>query len=116
MDQSVEVKTACAASKWNGNRNRGGQQNMSIRVLLADDHAIVRHGLGRTLQQEDDMEVVGQAEDGHTIVELTRELTPDVVGIDISMPELNGVHATREILRETPGVTVIALSMHSAKR
>jgi DNA-binding NarL/FixJ family response regulator len=89
---------------------------MRIRVVLADDHAIVRQGLARALQQEDDIEVVGQAQDGHTTVELARELTPDVVLMDISMPDLNGIEATREIRRETPDVKVIALSMHSAKR
>jgi DNA-binding NarL/FixJ family response regulator len=89
---------------------------MRIRIVLADDHAIVRHGLSRALQQEDDMEVVGQAEDGRTTVELARKLTPDVVVMDISMPDLNGIEATREIRRQTPHVKVIALSMHSAKR
>jgi two-component system response regulator NreC len=89
---------------------------MGIRVLLADDHAIVRHGLGRAIQQESDMEVVGQAEDGHRTVDLARELVPDVVVMDISMPDLNGIEATREIRREAPDVKVIALSMHSAKR
>lgn len=89
---------------------------MSIRIVLADDHAIVRHGLSRAVQHEDDMEVVGQASDGHSTVELARELLPDVVVMDISMPELNGIEATREIQREAPGVRVIALSMHSAKR
>ena len=89
---------------------------MSIRIVLADDHAIVRHGLSRAIQQEDDMEVVGQASDGHRTVELAREVTPDIVVMDISMPDLNGIEATREIQREAPGVRVIALSMHSAKR
>jgi CheY-like chemotaxis protein len=109
-------EAALAASWMNENRNRGGQQSMGIRVLLADDHAIVRHGLGRAIQQESDMEVVGQAEDGHKTVDLARELTPDVVVMDISMPDLNGIEATREIRREAPDVKVIALSMHSAKR
>ena len=89
---------------------------MRIRVVLADDHAIVRDGLGRAIQQENDMEVVGQAEDGHATVDLARELAPDVIVMDISMPDLNGIEATREIRRETPDVKVIALSMHSAKR
>jgi DNA-binding NarL/FixJ family response regulator len=89
---------------------------MSIRVLLADDHAIVRHGLSRAVQQEQDMEVIGQAEDGLTTVELTRELSPDIVIMDISMPDLNGIEATRQILRESPNVKVVALSMHAAKR
>src|SRR5512145_1563171 len=77
---------------------------MSIRIVLADDHAIVRHGLSRAIQQEDDMEVVGQASDGHTTVDLAREVAPDIVVMDISMPDLNGIEATREIQREAPGV------------
>jgi DNA-binding NarL/FixJ family response regulator len=99
---------------WKSTQERDNA--MSIRILLADDHAIVRHGLSRAIQQEDDMEVVGQASDGHSTVELARELAPDVVVMDISMPDLNGIEATREIQREAPGVRVIALSMHSAKR
>jgi DNA-binding NarL/FixJ family response regulator len=89
---------------------------MSIRILIADDHAIVRHGLSRSLQQEPDMEVVGQASEGHKAVELARELTPNVVVMDISMPDLNGIEATRLIRREAPETKVIGLSMHSAKR
>jgi DNA-binding NarL/FixJ family response regulator len=89
---------------------------MGIRIVLADDHAIVRQGLSRAFQQEDDMEVVGQASDGHSTVEMARELQPDIVVMDISMPDLNGIEATREIRRESPGVKVVALSMHSAKR
>jgi DNA-binding NarL/FixJ family response regulator len=88
---------------------------MSIRIVLADDHTIVRDGLSQAFQQEDDMEIVGQAGDGHAAVELARELRPDIVVMDINMPTLNGIEATREIQREAPGVKVIALSMHSAK-
>jgi len=89
---------------------------MSIRIVLADDHAIVRHGVGQSLRQEKDMEIVGQAGDGRSAVAAAREMKPDVVIMDISMPDLNGIEATREIQREAPGVKVIALSMHSAKR
>lgn len=89
---------------------------MSIKVLIADDHAIVRHGLMRSIQQQEDMEVVGQASDGHSAVELVRELMPNVVLMDVSMPALNGIEATRAILRDSPSTRVIALSMHSAKR
>ncbi len=89
---------------------------MSIKVLIADDHAIVRHGLSRSIQQQEDMEVIGQASDGHAAVELARELCPNVVLMDVSMPYLNGIEATRAILRDSPGTRVIALSMHSAKR
>jgi len=89
---------------------------MSIRVLLVDDHAIVRHGLNRSIQQQEDMEVVGQASDGHAAVEKARELGPHVIVMDVSMPGLNGIDATRAVLRASPGTRVVALSMHSAKR
>ncbi len=89
---------------------------MSIKVMIVDDHAIVRHGLCRSIQQQEDMEVVGQASDGHAAVDMARELTPNVVLMDVSMPALNGIEATRAVLRESPSTRVIALSMHSAKR
>jgi len=89
---------------------------MAIKVLLADDHAIVRQGLSSSIQQEEDMKVVGQAKDGLTAVQLVGELSPDVVVMDISMPDINGVDATREIVRDYPKVKVIALSMHSEKK
>ena len=89
---------------------------MSIRVILADDHAIVRHGLSKLLQQEEDMEVIAQAEDGHSTVELTKELSPDMVIMDIGMPDLNGIEATRQIIRDFPQVKVIGLSMHSGQK
>ncbi len=89
---------------------------MSIRIILADDHAIVRHGLSRSFQQEEDVEVIAQAKDGRSTVQLTRELSPTVVVMDIGMPDLNGIEATRQITRESPQVKVIALSMHSSRK
>jgi two-component system response regulator NreC len=89
---------------------------MSIRIILADDHAIVRHGLSKLIQQEKDMEVIAQAQDGHSTVELTRELSPDMVIMDIGMPDLNGIEATRQIIRDFPQVKVIGLSMHSGQK
>jgi DNA-binding NarL/FixJ family response regulator len=89
---------------------------MSVRVILADDHTIVRHGLSKLLQQEQDMEVIAQARDGHSTVELTRELSPDMVIMDIGMPDLNGIEATRQIVREFPQVKVVGLSMHSGRK
>jgi DNA-binding NarL/FixJ family response regulator len=89
---------------------------MPIRILLADDHAIVRHGLSQSIQREKDMEVIGQAENGISTVEMVREISPDIVIMDISMPDLNGMEATREIKRDFPEVRVIGLSMHSAKK
>jgi len=86
---------------------------MSIKVLLADDHTIMRAGLRSLLDKEPDMEVVGEADNGRMTVQLARELFPDVVIMDISMPDLNGVEASRQIVSEVPGVKVVALSMHS---
>ena len=89
---------------------------MSIRVILADDHTIVRHGLSKLIQQQEDMEVIAQAGDGHSTIELTRELAPDMVIMDIGMPDLNGIDATLQITRDFPNVKVIGLSMHSGKK
>jgi len=89
---------------------------MSIKVILADDHAIVRHGLSRSLQHEADIDVIGQAKDGHSTVELVRELSPDIVVMDIAMPDLNGIEATRQIAKVCPTVKVIGLSMHSSNK
>jgi len=86
---------------------------MSTRVLLADDHAMVRQGLRSMLEKESDMEIVAEAEDGRKTLELVRELMPDIVVMDIGMPNLNGIDAARQIVRELRGVKVIALSMYS---
>jgi two-component system response regulator NreC len=89
---------------------------MSIRIILADDHTIVRHGLNKLIQQQEDMEVIAQASNGQSTVELIRELSPDMVIMDIGMPDLNGIDATRQIVRDFPHVKVIGLSMHSGKK
>lgn len=89
---------------------------MSVRILLADDHAIVRQGLHSLLEEQPDMEVVGEAEDGRVAFNLVRELVPDIVIMDITMPNLNGIEATCEIVSEFPKAKVIALSIHSHKR
>jgi DNA-binding NarL/FixJ family response regulator len=89
---------------------------MSIRILLVEDHAIVREGLRSLLESQPDLEIVGEAEDGRTAVELVRTLLPDMVIMDITMPNLNGVEATRHIISEFPNVKIIALSIHSNRR
>jgi two-component system, NarL family, response regulator NreC len=89
---------------------------MSIRIILADDHVILRHGLSKSLQMENDIEVIAQANDGHSTVQLAQELSPDVIIMDIGMPDLNGIEATRQIVKNSPKIKVIALSMHSAKK
>jgi len=82
-----------------------------IRVLLADDHIILRHGLSRLLRGEPDMEVVGEAADGKSAVDLIRELLPDVVLMDINMPGMGGIEAVKIIHKELPDIHVIGLSM-----
>lgn len=84
-----------------------------IKVVLADDHQIVRHGLRSLLSAEPDIEVIGEADNGRAVIRLVQELSPQVVIMDISMPDLNGIEATRQILSDYSGVKVIALSMHS---
>jgi DNA-binding NarL/FixJ family response regulator len=82
-----------------------------IRVLLVEDHTIVRQGLRRLLEERG-VEVVGEAEDGRKGLEMARELKPDVVVMDISMPRLGGIEATRRISKEAPGIKVIILTIH----
>jgi DNA-binding NarL/FixJ family response regulator len=89
---------------------------MSIRILLADDHGIIRQGLRSLLEKEPDMQVVGEAEDGRKAIELVNECSPDIVIMDITMPNLNGVEATRHITGESSKSKVIALSIHSNRR
>ncbi|MDH5202517.1 MAG: response regulator transcription factor [Nitrospirota bacterium] len=89
---------------------------MSIKILLADDHKIVREGLRSLLEKQPDMEVVAEAKDGRTIVELAMERLPNVVIMDIAMPGLNGIEATHKIIARTPGIKVVALTMHSDRR
>jgi two-component system response regulator NreC len=89
---------------------------MSIRILLADDHKIMRDGLRTLLAQQADMQVVAEADNGRTAVSLARELEPDVIIMDIGMPEMNGIEAARQIKHHRPSARVIALSMHSDRR
>ena len=89
---------------------------MSIRILLADDHKIIRDGLRTLIENQSHMEVVGEAENGRKAVEMTLELVPDVVVMDVTMADLNGIEATRQIHKEQPSAKVIALSMHSDRR
>lgn len=89
---------------------------MSVRILLADDHKIVREGLCSLIEKQPHMEVISEAENGRTAVKLAKKLNPDVVVIDISMPDLNGIEATRQIVAVNPNIKVIALSMHSERR
>jgi two-component system response regulator NreC len=89
---------------------------MSIRVLIADDHKIMLAGLRSLLEKQTDFDVVGEAENGRKAVQMAQEKTPDVVVMDVSMPDLNGIEATKQIVESLKATRVIALSMHSDKR
>ena len=85
----------------------------SIRILLADDHTIIRSGLRLLLEQQEDFKVVAEANDGREAVQLVAKHRPDIVILDIGMPQLNGIEATRQIVAEQPEAQVLILSMHS---
>jgi DNA-binding NarL/FixJ family response regulator len=89
---------------------------MPTKILLADDHTIIRQGLHSLLETQPDMEVAGEAEDGRKALESVQQLRPDIVIMDISMPNLNGIDTTRKIVAGSGGTKVIALSIHSSKR
>jgi len=85
-----------------------------MRVLIADDHAAVRRSLVQALRDEPGIEVVGEAPDGDSAVRLARQLKPDVVLMDVVMPQVDGIEATRQIVRDCPEIRVIGLSVHDS--
>lgn len=85
-----------------------------IRILLADDHSLVRQGFRRILDGQADMQVVGEAANGRLAVEMAARLQPDVLVVDVTMPELNGIEATRQVTRQNPRTRVVALSMQKS--
>ena len=89
------------------------KQILKIKILLADDHKIMRAGLRSILEKEPDMEILGEAQNGLVALQLAKKLRPDLIIMDISMPDLNGIEATSRILAELSGLRVLALSMHS---
>lgn len=90
-------------------------RNGNIKIVLADDHKIMRKGLRALIDSHSDLTVVEEADNGRIAVELARKLLPDIVIMDITMPDLNGIEATRQIIAELPHTKVIALSMHFDK-
>ena len=89
---------------------------MAVKILLADDDKVMRDGLRSLIEKQPEMEVVAEAENGRTAVRLNRKLRPDVIVMDIHMPEVNGIEATRRIVEEFPGTKVVAFSMHSDRQ
>lgn len=89
---------------------------MSISVFLVDDHKFIRDGLQTLLEKNPAIKVVGEAENGRSAVRMVGELKPDIVILDVAMPDLNGIEAARQILADNPDVKIIALSMHSDRR
>jgi DNA-binding NarL/FixJ family response regulator len=87
-----------------------------MRILLADDHTMFRQGLKTLLESKPDLQVVGEAADGRQAIELVEKTNPDVIIMDISMPGLNGVEATRKIINMHPGAKIVGLSMHTDRR
>jgi DNA-binding NarL/FixJ family response regulator len=85
-----------------------------LRILLADDHAVLRDGLRGLINRQPDMEVVGEAADGHAALKLARRLRPDLLLMDVSMPKLDGIAATRELKKSCPQVRVIAYTAHTS--
>ncbi len=89
---------------------------MSIKIMVVDDHGIMRAGLELLIEQQDDMEIIGQAVNGREAVEKAEKLKPDVILMDVSLPDLNGIDATAKILKNQPNTKVIALSAYSNRR
>ena len=90
--------------------------NMMIKIIIADDHQIFRDGLRSLLGREPDMEVIAEAENGRGAMKILEEMIPDVIIMDVAMPDLNGIEATRQITQNFSAVKVIALSMHNDQR
>lgn len=86
-----------------------------IRVVLADDHRMMREGIRALLERQKDIEIVGEAADGREAVRLATQLSPDLVVMDVSMPLLNGIEATRQIRRDCPDVSVLILTVHESE-
>jgi two-component system, NarL family, response regulator NreC len=104
--------TGCASkSRWRA--RRGGHRMTPVRILLADDHTVMRNGLRLLLERQPHLQVVGEAADGRQAVALSESANPDVVIMDIGMPNLNGIEATRQIVNRNPRTAIAILSMHS---
>jgi DNA-binding NarL/FixJ family response regulator len=110
----VEALPAAAPAPEVRKVRRSARHKAGIRVLLVDDHKILREGLKALLQDQPDVDVVGEASDGYSALSMIRTLLPDVILMDINMPGLNGIDTTRIISADYPGLRVIGLSMHGS--
>ncbi len=110
----IPIPVAGAGSKLNCAREERETKMSKIRIVVADDHTIVREGVRLLLDAQADMEVVGEAADGQQAVSQVRKLKPDIALVDIAMPNLNGLEATRAIKQECPQTHVIVLTMYES--
>jgi two-component system response regulator NreC len=89
---------------------------MSIKIIVVDEHKILREGLSTLIAKQPDMEIIGEATDGREVLQLLEKSKPDLILMDVTMPNLNGIEATRKIKSKKPGIEIIALSLHSDRR
>lgn len=97
--------------------NRDGEKNkqkLELKILIADDHQMVRNGFCQMINKQEDMKVIGEAADGEETVEMTRKIKPDVILMDVNMPAMDGIEATKIITSEFPDICVIGLSLHDS--
>src|SRR6478672_2548412 len=118
MLKDLVIQTASSAPAANKSKAAESAPSPSrtgkkITVVLADDHNIVRKGLRLLLETADDIEVVGEVENGRLAVEMVKKLRPDVVVLDLAMPALNGLEASRQIAKESPGTKILILSSYA---
>ncbi|MFO8082861.1 MAG: response regulator [Desulfobacterales bacterium] len=111
----ISVSDVLDVAVKGNNLIKNNKKRTDVMVMIADDHAVMRQGLASLLQNQPDIQVVAEAADGQEAVELALKLRPDVILMDVSMPVLNGVEATRRIKAEVPEIVVIGLSMHSSE-
>jgi CheY-like chemotaxis protein len=109
------IKTADAQPHESTHRKLPEPSGGSIKVMLVDDHAVMRQGLSLLLSRHTDIEIVGEAADGAQAVEMARRINPDIILMDISMPVMDGIEATRIIRSHLPQIRIITLSMHEAE-
>jgi DNA-binding NarL/FixJ family response regulator len=107
--------SGCNVDWMNGNAAEGVGPVSTLRIVIVDDHSVVRRGVRALLESQPGWEVLAEAQTGREAVEVVRRLQPDIVVIDLSLPELNGLDATRQILKESPRTEVLMLTMHHSE-